>query len=794
MTLVWLAICWTVGILLGRALEAPLWLCAALAMATALGLAAAWPAPRWRLALACALFMALGTTRMAVAAAHGQAETLQRLNEQGRVTVSGWVCAEPSVRARAVQLEVCATSVDAGAGDQAVRGKLLTTVPRYAGVRYGQPLALTGRLETPPSSSDFDYREYLQAQGVRSLLRYPEWQLLPGQAGSPLLRAAYAAKERLRLATERSLPDPEAGLLNGILLGLGHTLPEELYDGYRRVGLTHIIVISGFNLSLVVQLVLALAGRVFHRWRALWISLAAVSLYALFVGATPPVVRAAIMAGLCLLAQRLGRRAHLLTAVAVASLLMSAANPLVLWGASFQLSFASTLALALLEPRLAAAAEVGLAGASARPWLPLLRELLLASLAAQLATLPIIWATFDEVSLISLLSNILVLPSQGGIMLLGWPVPLLGLVHPLLGRMAGLPAWALLRWTNLVVEWLARLPWAAISVPPVPGPVIWAFYGGLMTAALRPRRPIQSLDNDDPHKVHDQSHWRYALPALAALVALLWTALPDGKLHVYALDVGQGDALLLRTPRGRTVLVDGGPDPLLLTARLGRVLPFWQRRLHLVVSTHADSDHLGGLIPVAQRYRVGAALESPCMPASDLTAAWHAGLSAQGVTPLPGVAGVQVELEPGLTLTLLQPDADAACAAASSNDKSVVALVTYGDCRILLTGDASAEVERRLVAAFELDDLTVLKVGHHGAAASTGEALLAESRPRVALVSVGRDNSYGHPAAEVLERLAVYGAQVLRTDEQGTVEFITDGARYWIRTRATLASEGGAHE
>ena len=672
-----------------------------------------------------------------------------------------------------------------------MRGKLLTTVPRYAGVRYGQRLALTGRLETPPASPDFDYREYLQAQGVRSLLRYPGWQLLPGLDGSPLLRAAYAAKERLRLATERSLPDPEAGLLNGILLGLGHTLPEELYDGYRRVGLTHIIVISGFNLGLVVQLVLALAGRLFHRWRALWFSLVAVSLYALFVGATPPVVRAAIMAGLCLLAQRLGRRAHLLTALALASLLMSAANPLILWGASFQLSFASTLALALLEPRLAAAAEVGLAGAGARRWLPLLRELLLASLAAQLATLPIIWATFGEVSLVSLLANLLALPSQGGIMALGWPVPLLGLVHPALGRVAGLPVWALLRWTNLVVEWLARLRWAAISVPPVPGPVIWAFYGGLLTAALLPRRTPQITDDDDAPKARGQGLWRYALPALAALVAILWTALPDGKLHVFALDVGQGDAMLLRTPRGRTVLVDGGPDPLLLTARLGRVLPFWQRRLDLVVSTHADGDHLGGLIPVSQRYRVEAALESPCQPASDLTKAWRDGLSAQGVMPLVGVAGVQVELEPGLMLTVLHPDADMSCADSASNDLSVVVLVTYGDCRILLTGDASAEVERRLVAAYGLDDLTLLKVAHHGAAISTSEALLAEARPRVALVSVGRDNTYGHPAAEVLDRLAGYGSQVLRTDQQGTIEFSTDGARYWVRTHATLASEVG---
>ncbi len=794
MVLVLLTLCWVAGLLYGRLLQAPLWLAGVLMALGAAGLVLAW---RWRgarLVLACVLFAALGAGRMAWASARGAAETLQQLNAQGQTRVEGWVCEEPSVRSRYVQVEVCATRAAGGQGAMPVSGKLLTTLPRYADVHYGTRLALSGQLETPTGSPDFDYAEHLLARGVRSVMRYPRWESLPGRAGSPLAQMAYAAKDRLRLATERSLPEPEAGLLNGILLGLGHTLPDELYEGYRRTGLAHIIVISGFNISLVVQFVLALTGRVLHRWWALWLSLAAVVLYALFVGPTPPVMRAAIMAGLCLLAQRLGRRAHLLTALAVASLLMSAGNPYLLWSTSFQLSFASTLALALLEPRLAEAAATFEQG---RRWLPLLRELLLATLAAQLATLPIIWSAFGEVSLISLLANVLALPAQGAVMALGAPVPLVGLIAPDLARTLGLPAWALLRWTNLVVEWLARAPWAVATAPALPGPAIWAFYGALLSLTLSPGRRRADSDEEQDETAPRQlgSAWRYALPVAAAVLTLLFTALPDGRLHVYTLDVGQGDAILLRSPRGRLILVDGGPDPVLLSARLGELLPFWRRRIDLVVSTHVDGDHLTGLMPVAQRYRVKAALASPCGAESALMVAWQAALREQGVTPLTAVAGLRVDVEPGLTVTVLHPGPGAYCGDGGDlNDLSVVCLVEYGAARILLTGDVSEAVERELVAAHALHDITLLKAGHHGSGASSSEALLSEARPAVTAISVGRNNGYGHPAPVVLERLTALGGRVQRTDEQGTIEFITDGQQYWVKTRGSLASKVGSDE
>jgi len=794
MTLVLLVACWVGGILLGRVSAALLWPTVTASGILGSLLALAWDRPKARLALACAVCFTLGAARMAWTTARGEGETLQRLNGQRSVSVEGWVCAEPDVRSRAVQVEICATAVSAGEKTMPVTGKLLATLPRYSGVHYGSRLALTGRLETPPSSPDFDYREYLLTRGVRSLMRDPAWSALPDEAGSPLLHLTYRFKDRLRLAVERSLPDPEAGLLNGILLGLGHTLPEELYAGYRRTGLSHIIVISGFNIGLVVQFALALAGRLFHRWRALWASLVAVCLYAVFVGTTPPVTRAAIMAGVCIVAQRLGRRAHLITAVAIASLIMSAANPLILWSVSFQLSFVSTLALALLEPRLASAAECILVD-EGRRWLPLLRELLLATISAQVATLPIIWSSFGEVSIVSLLANVLVLPAQGGVMLLGAPVPLAGLLSPVIGRFVGLPAWVLLRWTNLVVEWLARVPWATIETPTLPPATVWAFYGALAVVAMKPRRRRSPVEDGEGKPIGAGSSWRYGLPAAVVLTAGLLAALPDGRLHIYALDVGQGDAILVRTPRGRTLLVDGGPDPLLLTRRLGQVLPFFQRRIDLLVSTHADSDHLGGLIAVTQRYKVSAVVAAPCAGSGDLVRAWQQSLHESGITVVKGVAGTRVDVEPGMTLTVLHPSSAADCdTSVPGNDQSVVCLMEYGAARVLLTGDAGEAVERTLVASLPLEGITLLKVAHHGAATASSEALLDETRPAVALISVGRGNDYGHPSPAVLERLEAHGSKVLRTDELGTVEFVTNGERYWLMIHPTLSSKAAGSE
>jgi competence protein ComEC len=779
MTLIYLCLAWIAGLLLARALGGAPTLWGALAGAALLGWLVAVSRRLPRRAVACLLFFLLGGWRYVLAQPQLNAFHLAYYNDSGVVSVRGFVSAAPSVRATYTQLEVQAEEVERQGARHVVQGKMVLNVPSTPRWQYGDRLIITGALETPPIYPDFSYREYLAGRGVHSLMTRPRLAALEGTQGSAAWRALLAAQDSLRGVIEAILPQPEAGLLNGILLGLGHTLPDDVNDAFRAAGLTHLLVVSGYNLSLMAQAALLLNRHLLRRWAALWASLAAVLLYAALVGPTPPVERAALMGGLFILAQLVGRRAHALTSLAMASLVVTAVNPLLLWGSSLQLSFAATVALIAVEPPLARWL-LARAGASDAPsWKRSLAAFFLTTVVAQMVTLPLLWRDFGQLSLIAPLANALVLPAQPPIMALGTAALALGTLWLPLGRVVGWLAWVPLRYTLVVAQGLGGLSWASVELPRLaPGAAV-ALYAAL-TVALWPRlrrRVLATLRG-----VASGPRWGKAgILALALVTVLTWAAvlaLPDGRLHFSFLDVGQGDAILLRTPGGRTVLVDGGPDPLLLRARLGQILPFWQRTLDLVVVTHADQDHLAGLVPLLEQYRVEQVLQAPLVAQSQEAALWREALRRRGTPVRLATRGMQVALGPALRLEVLHPSAEGA-AGKDDNREGIVLSVVMGQARALLTADMDAEVEAELIATGVPLQASLLKVAHHGAATASTARFLSAVAPQLAVISVGK-NRFGHPHPATLQRLEEAGSRTLRTDQQGTIEIITDGRRYWV--------------
>ena len=287
-------------------------------------------------------------------------------------------------------------------------------------------------------------------------------------------------------------------------------------------------------------------------------------------------------------------------------------------------------------------------------------------------------------------------------------------------------------------------------------------------------------------------HWRDSawLAGLAVLVvagALGLVGLaqrPDGLLHLWALDVGQGDALLIQTPGGQPILIDGGPDPAVLARQLGRHLPFWQRAFPLVVLTHPHEDHLTGLIDVLRHYQVSEVLQTPFEGGTPaLEDEWHGQLGLAQVPVTAAVQGQSVPLEPGLTLQVFYPTPHLLQGTHSDiNNSSIVARLQYGTVGMLLTGDIETEAVQELLdhAGGQLA-AQVLKVPHHGSATGLSPALLAAVHPEIALISVGHGNPYGHPAPNTLALLRAAGVPAYRTDERGSVEVLSDGRQVWVR-------------
>lgn len=379
--------------------------------------------------------------------------------------------------------------------------------------------------------------------------------------------------------------------------------------------------------------------------------------------------------------------------------------------------------------------------------------------------------------------------------------------------LVGGPTWLALRALTLVGEIAGTLPLAAVEVQPPPWlPLVW--YPLVTVAALRPRRdptPPTELDlvpgAPPPERASPSLVSRLVRApvlgggALGILVVATLLTLPDGAIHLIALDIGQGDAILVIAPDGTTMLVDGGPDPERTLRELGRALPFYRRTIDLLVLTHPHQDHVAGLVDVLARYRVrtivdpGRAFDNPTYGRFQADADRE-----PGATMLLGRAGTMFNLDPTTTLRVLYPTAEDAAAPLPDDDinnASVVMLLEHGQFRALLTGDAELPVEAALLARGEIGPLAVLKVGHHGSHSSTSEGLLEAAHPMLALISCGIDNDYGHPAPETLAHLAAHRVGTLRTDRDGTSEVRSDGREVVARARGVLVGawplpDGGA--
>jgi competence protein ComEC len=508
------------------------------------------------------------------------------------------------------------------------------------------------------------------------------------------------------------------------------------------------------------------------------------------------------MGALYIVATLLGRPNSGIVSLLVAAAVMTGLDPPVIQDVSFQLSFAAAAGLVLLVPLLRERAAQAFAPFRADPrslrqgLLGMLFETAVVTTAAVVSTLPLIALHFQRLSLVALPANLLVVPAFPFIMITSALVAIVGLVSGGLAALLGWVAWLGLAYMTETVRLLADVPSAslelrgfnmghAVALYALLAVLVWAMSRRrpgqaavkqllrpvVRTAALanRPLRVIPTL---------------WLAGGLAVAAALIWIAVfsaPGDRLEVKVLDVGEGDAIFIRTPAGHKLLVDGGPSGRLVSEAIGEELPFWDRKLDMVILTHPDDDHLAGLVTVLERYDVKEVVASPQSAKTVTFAAWQREIEEKGIPCHTAKSGEWIALGQGATLQFLWPPDDASPAKSDdTNDDSVVLKLAWGHASFLLTGDLEAAGENALLQSGVDPQATVLKVAHHGSAYSTSESLLRAVRPLVAVISVGEDNRFGHPSSATLERLD--DTLVYRTDEQGEVSLSTDGERLWIST------------
>ncbi|MBI4212794.1 MAG: ComEC/Rec2 family competence protein [Chloroflexi bacterium] len=642
--------------------------------------------------------------------------------------------------------------------------RLQLTLPPLPDLNLGDRVLVVGDLIAVEPRAP--WRAKLAAANIVAIAAFPEIVRLGEPAGAvPWATALHRTRETLTRALQACLPEPQAGLVSGLLVGANGSLTDDVRQALVASGVSHLVVVSGYNITLVAAALSTFARG--HRLGAL-VPFAGIWLFTLIAGANPPALRAAVMGTVTLLTTTLGRGADPLGTLLIVAAGMLVLEPRLATDLGFQLSALATAGLITLQPRVAALL----------PWLPgSVREPVAGTIAAQLATLPILASTFHQISTVAPISNTLAAPAVPlTTIAAAVAAPLVAIVPsaaPLGTAILAVPSTYLLA----VIETTAALPGASLALGDVPAIASAAYALALVAWAALPTPEGRDL-----------WAWTNARPRLARSLAVIPLAMATGSLAAMSLgspssllslsifEAGGGPALWMRTPAGQTLLIDGGTSPATMTSELGRRMRLSERTLSLTILTALDSSHLPGSIAAVERYPPALAVAPESGQPSVLGQRWTSAVDGRLIRVREPTTAT---IEPGLTIELL-PTLPLSATDTSHPQPNLIVRLRFHEISVLYAPSANPSILRSLGSLVDGSGPDVLIVPRGGAPESLDARSLNSLAPRLAIIPVATGNRARPPAPEILGLLAQI--PTIRTDLSGTIVIESDGRRLWIRS------------
>lgn len=655
-------------------------------------------------------------------------------------------------------------------------------------IPYGDPrLSLGDRVKVrgifrstkgPRNPGEFDFKSFYRRRNIWASIyedkKYPIVVIKKDDAFT-LAGLVEGIRGSVRTLFQKNIGGDAGKLVSALTVGLREEIPAEIKEDFADTGVIHVLAVSGLHVGFVLVIFLSLTKllRLPYRWDKLAIILALIA-FAGLSGGRPSVWRATIMASFYVIAPLFQREVNFWNIIAASSLVLLISDPENIFDAGFLLSFSAVISIVFFYKQIDRILPSGLRVSRMKnPVSKGVMALFIVSLCAQIGTLPFTWAFFNRIPIVSLAANVMIVPIIGILVSTGFCILILGSWIPYVGEIVGNTSWLLSEAVFRLTSSLARLPFAYLELGR-PSLLNVAQYVAILGAVfLLFRRDLRK---------------KGVLVAVLGLNLFVWPwALQRDFLDVIFLDVGQGDAAIIRVPTKsgpRTILVDVGMKNPFTDKGESVVVPVLKhlgtKRVDLLIMTHPHQDHIGGVQAVMANFPVHKVWDTYTQYSSQLYGDLLDLISEQSVTYERMASGDWIKDFRPAHVFVLHPDSLSAVAESNVNNVSIVTKVLYGQVSFLLMGDVERDEDRNMMEFGELNRSAVLKVAHHGSAISTSSSLLDLVRPQYAIISVGERNQFHHPSEEVILRLEKSGAAVLRTDRDAACWFKSDGRRVWL--------------
>ena len=656
-------------------------------------------------------------------------------------------------------------------------------------IEYGDKITFTGEFkqgEQQRNYKGYNYRQYLKTNKIYGLVTTNKIEKIEKEQYNKILIFINKLSNKIVNNSNEILDEEQASLLTGILIGNKDNLSIKIEESFRDSNLSHMLAVSGAHVTYVILgITFILQKSKIHKRISKIVTIVLLMFFVILTGATASVTRACIMAIYILLGSLIYRKANILASISISLIIILAINPYKILDVGLQLSYGGTIGIILFNKILVERIKLPeIKNSILSKVINSIKEMLIVSVSANLIIFPIMAIHYNTISLTFFISNILAGPILGIIIILGFITIFISFISIEISKIISIILGLFLKLLVLIANISSNLPFSKIYVK-TPSILFIVMYYIILALILYKfkRKNKRRTEKIILRKLKDKITRRkiIAITIIIVLVFQIIKILPS-DLKIYFIDVGQGDSTLIVTPNHKTILIDGGGslDNDVYDVGKNTLIPYLldrgTTRLDYIIISHFDSDHVGGILSIIKELKVKKIIISKQGEDSENYKEFLKIVKEKRISVQVVKAGDVLKIEKNINLEILWPQ-DNLILENILNNNSIVMRLNYINFSMLFTGDieqiAEEEIVKKYMNTNKLNS-TIIKIAHHGSKTSSIQEFLSLVKPKIALIGVGKDNNFGHPNFEVLERLQNMNCKILRTDENGEITIVVN--------------------